>query len=200
MFTAQVIGNLGADAELKNLNGKVYLTFRVANSEKFTKADGTSYEETTWVSCITSQFTSLAQYLKKGQKVFVYGECKASIVWKPKTRENIVGLSINVRSIELCGGSKQDDVPSVLFDQDGVQRNVAKLYWVDITKDAVSQLWDSSAAQYNVNEQGFVYKATENNQQQDGAQQQQQQQQQTHDVATNDGKNNKQIKSKENKK
>lgn len=165
MFTAQVIGNLGADAELKTINGKVYLTFRVAHSEKFTKQDGSQIEETTWISCITSQFTSLHQYLKRGQKVFVSGDCKASIVWKPKTRENVVGLSINVRSIELCGGSKQDDIPPMLYDEDGVQRSVTKLYWVDVTKDKVTNLWDSSSAQYVVNEQGFVLRLTDNSQQ-----------------------------------
>lgn len=165
MFTASVIGNLGADAELKTINGKVYLTFRVAHSEKFTKQDGSQIEETTWISCITSQFTSLAQYLKRGQKVFVSGDCKASIVWKPKTRENVVGLSINVRSIELCGGTKQDDIPPMLYDEDGVQRSVTKLYWVDITKDKVTNLWDSSSAQYVVNEQGFVLRLTEDSQQ-----------------------------------
>lgn len=165
MFTAQVIGNLGADAELKTINGKVYLTFRIAHSEKFTKQDGSQIEETTWISCITSQFTSLHQYLKRGQKVFVSGDCKASIVWKPKTRENVVGLSINVRSIELCGGSKQDDIPPMLYDENGVLRNVTKLYWVDVTKDKVTNLWDSSSAQYNVTEQGFVYRHTDASQQ-----------------------------------
>lgn len=165
MFTAQVIGNLGADAELKTINGKVYLTFRVAHSEKFTKQDGSQIEETTWISCITSQFTSLHQYLKRGQKVFVSGDCKASIVWKPKTRENVVGLSINVRSIELCGGSKQDDIPPMLYDENGVQRNVSKLYWVDVTKDKVTSLWDSSSSQYNVTEQGFVFRNADDSQQ-----------------------------------
>lgn len=165
MFTASIIGNLGADAELKTINGKVYLTFRVAHSEKFTKQDGTQIEETTWISCITSQFTSLHQYLKRGQKVFVSGECKASIVWRPKTRENVVGLSINVRSIELCGGAKQDEIPSMLYDEDGVQRTVTKLYWVDVSKDKITNLWDSSSAQYVVTEQGFVYRPTDESQQ-----------------------------------
>lgn len=165
MFTASIIGNLGADAELKTINGKVYLTFRVAHSEKFTKQDGTQIEETTWISCITSQFTSLHQFLKRGQKVFVSGECKASIVWRPKTRENVVGLSINVRSIELCGGAKQDEIPSILYDEDGVQRAVTKLFWVDVTKDKVTNLWDSSSAQYVVTEQGFVYRPTDTSQQ-----------------------------------
>lgn len=165
MFTASIIGNLGADAELKTINGKVYLTFRVAHSEKYTKQDGTQIEETTWISCITSQFTSLLQFLKRGQKVFVSGECKASIVWRPKTRENVVGLSINVRSIELCGGSKQDEIPSLLYDEDGIQRAVTKLFWVDVTKDKVKNLWDSSSAQYVVTEQGFVYRHTDASQQ-----------------------------------
>ena len=35
-----IIGNLGADAELKVLNGRECVTFRVADTESYTNAQG----------------------------------------------------------------------------------------------------------------------------------------------------------------
>lgn len=156
MLTVNLIGNLGADAEVKNIQGKLYLTFRVAHSEKFTKADGTVVEETQWISCITNQFTNLQPYLKRGQKVFVFGELKAKIVWAQSSKTNVVGLSINVRSIELCNSVNVDLVPSVLYDADGVQRDVHKLYWTKVEDGKDCSLWDSKAKEYIVSDQGFV--------------------------------------------
>ena len=171
MFQISAIGNLGNDAELKNLNGKVYLTFRLAHSEKYTKSDGTTCEETTWISCITSNFTNLAQYLKKGQKVFVSGEGKVNVIWNPKTKQHVSGVNINIRTIELCGGSKQqDEIPSLLYDGGGVQHNVSKLFWTENENGALAELYDQNAVVYNINEHGFISKP-----------QIQQQQQQTQD-------------------
>lgn len=156
MLTVNLIGNLGADAEVKNIQGKVYLTFRVAHSERFTKADGTVVEETQWVSCITNQFVKLQEYLKKGQKVFVSGELKAQVVWAASVKTNVVGLSVNVRSIELCNYVNSDEVPPVLYDKDGIQHNVYKYYHTQLENTDNGYLYDSKAKEYIVSEQGFV--------------------------------------------
>ena len=156
MLTVNLIGNLGADAEVKNIQGKLYLTFRVAHSERFTKADGTVIEETQWVSCISSQFVNLQPYLKRGQKVFVFGELKAKIVWAQSSKTNVVGLSINVRSIELCNSVNVDLVPSVLYDKDGVQHDVHKIFWTQLDNPEAESLYDSKANEYVVSDQGFI--------------------------------------------
>lgn len=163
MLTVNLIGNLGADAEVKSIQGKVYLMFRVAHSEKFVKSDGTSVELTQWVSVISSQFTKLQPYLKKGQKVFVYGELKADVVWSPSSKTNVVGLSVNARSIELCNSVRVDDVPSVLYDKDGVQHNVNKLFWTQLDSNEECSMWDSKAKEYIVNYQGYVVPKNDGN-------------------------------------
>ena len=163
MLTVNLIGNLGADAEVKSIQGKVYLMFRVAHSEKFVKADGTSVELTQWVSVISSQFTKLQPYLKKGQKVFVYGELKADVVWSPSSKTNVVGLSVNARSIELCNSVRVDDVPSMLYDKDGVQHNISKLFWTQLDGNEECSMWDSKAKEYIVNNQGFVVPKSDGN-------------------------------------
>ena len=156
MLTVNLIGNLGADAEVKSIQGKVYLMFRVAHSEKFVKADGTSVELTQWVSVISSQFT-------KGQMVLVYGELKAYVVWSPSSKTNVVGLSVNARSIELCNSVRVDDVPSMLYDKDGVQHNISKLFWTQIDGNEECSMWDSKAKEYLVNNQGFVVPKNDGN-------------------------------------
>ena len=74
MIKLSIIGNLGADAEVKNHNGKEFVSFRVAHTDRFTQ-DGQTKETTTWVSCILNgNGGNLLPYLKKGTKVFCHGD------------------------------------------------------------------------------------------------------------------------------
>ena len=52
MFKCEVIGNLGADAQIKGENGKQFIAFNVAHTDKWTDEAGQQHEETTWVQCI----------------------------------------------------------------------------------------------------------------------------------------------------
>lgn len=69
MIIASIVGNLGADAEVKEINGKHYASLRVASTSR----RGTN-PTTTWVSVLSSYSEKLMPYLKKGQSVFVSGE------------------------------------------------------------------------------------------------------------------------------
>ena len=68
MLNFNVIGNLAADAEVKNFSSGDWVTFRVAHN--FKDADGK--DRTQWVSCmLKGSGGKLLDYLKKGQLVFV---------------------------------------------------------------------------------------------------------------------------------
>ena len=69
MLQFTIIGNLGADAEIKEWDGKKYSTFRIASTKR-TKEK----EETTWVSVSYFYNENFHPLLVKGQKVYVYGE------------------------------------------------------------------------------------------------------------------------------
>lgn len=100
MLELTLIGNLGKDAEQKEINGRPVMTFNVAHSEK--GADG--QERTTWVSCIRNikdGNNSLLQYLKKGTRVYVRGKVYTKIYNDTAT------LNCNVTYIELLGSSQQ---------------------------------------------------------------------------------------------
>ena len=53
MLQIEVIGNIGADAEIKEFGGKKYVSFNVAHSERRKDANGTTVESTTWVPVLS---------------------------------------------------------------------------------------------------------------------------------------------------
>lgn len=161
MLNMMIIGNLGADAEIKTVNGKQYLSFRVAHSEKFTKQDGTEIEETTWVSCITSSFLKVAEYLKKGQKVFVQGEGKVKAVFRPQQRDYIAGININVRTLELCSPKAKEEMPTALFDNEGISHKVDVVPFVEDLVSTGGVLVDSQLQNWTVRNDGIAFRVEE---------------------------------------
>lgn len=102
MLQFTILGNLGADAEKKEYNGRPFVSFRVAHSEK--RQDGT--QATTWVSCVMNgDGGNVLQYLKRGQKVFVQGRGRVKTFSSPKTHQIEAGLDLSVDRVELCGPS-----------------------------------------------------------------------------------------------
>ena len=74
MLKGSLIGNLGRDAELKEIGGNQYAVFNVAHSERRTDRNGQSQETTTWVRCLKrDQNARLCPHLLKGKKVYVDG-------------------------------------------------------------------------------------------------------------------------------
>ena len=60
------VGNLGRDAEIKNINGKDYISFRLALKD--------GREETRWANVLIYKASdTTAQYLTKGKPVAVAG-------------------------------------------------------------------------------------------------------------------------------
>lgn len=109
MLNAEIIGNLGCDAETRVNNGEKFYTFRVASSYKYVnKKTGEIVTETTWVS-IVSRFLSegILQYLKKGTKVFIRGRLEVKPYYGKDGKEHI-GVNITANEVELCGGKSED--------------------------------------------------------------------------------------------
>ena len=113
MIKIEVIGNLGADAQLQVVNGNKFVSFRVANTDSWTdKVTGEIKKSTQWISCsLNGDGGSLLQYLKKGTKVFVRGNANMVTYSSPKTHMIEVGVNLFVREIELCGGAKDENHP-----------------------------------------------------------------------------------------
>lgn len=103
MLQAMIIGNLGANAAIKESNGRKFVSMNVAHTDRIT-SNGQTVESTQWVSVSLNHYSEkLLPYLVKGAKVFVLGKLFTRI-WRDKEGNSNVGINILADTIELCGG------------------------------------------------------------------------------------------------
>ena len=104
MIKLQVIGNLGKDCVVKEVNGKNVINFSVAHTERFKDSTGAQRERTTWVECaFWTDRTAIAPYLLKGQLVYAEGSPEAD-GYLNKENQRSATLRMRVRDIQLLGG------------------------------------------------------------------------------------------------
>ena len=104
MIKLQIIGFLGKDAVLNNVNGKSVINFTVAHTEKYKDSTGTPKEKTTWVDCAYwTDRTAIAPYLKKGSSVFTEGIPDIRS-YTTQDGKNGASLTLRVNNIQLIGG------------------------------------------------------------------------------------------------
>lgn len=104
MIKLQVIGHLGKDALVNNVNGKNVINFTVAHSEKYKDKQGNAMDKTTWVDCAYwTDRTAVAPYLKKGTQVFVEGQ--PDVRTFESNGETKSSLTLRVASVQLLGSS-----------------------------------------------------------------------------------------------
>lgn len=106
MLVVEVIGNLGADAVIREFSGQKFIAFSVAHTESYTNAQGQKQERTTWVSCLKYGESAVLNYLKKGTRVFIRGELSAKIYEAGGNPQ--VGINCKVRELQLLGGTKAE--------------------------------------------------------------------------------------------
>lgn len=110
MLKIEVIGNLGAQAETKSQNGEVFVTMRVAATNKFVnKQTGEIKKDTTWVSCIwRGDHSRVMPFLTSGTKVFVRGDAVLKMYIGHDGQKH-AGLNVRVQDLELCGSKHEVD-------------------------------------------------------------------------------------------
>lgn len=162
MFKVEFIGNLGADAEVKNVNGSKFLSFRVAHVDKWTGEDGQTHEQTEWADCTYNNVESkVIPFLKTGVKVFVRGNGSLRVYSSAKERKMKAGIKISVMEIELCGGVSELVPRQLVEPATGALIDVTKYYWCNAeTKGMkvadVRELIDVRGNRYLMNGKGFV--------------------------------------------
>lgn len=162
MLKVELIGNLGADAQVKESNGSKFVTMRIAHTDKWTDADGKARESTTWVDVTFNNVASkVLPFLKAGVKIFVRGNASLRVYSSAKDRCMKAGLTVSAHEIELCGGST-DEVPRELADpNDGRLYKVAKYYQCDFDTSKMKKedqviLVDRQTNRYIVVKGGWV--------------------------------------------
>jgi len=103
MLQITIIGNIGKDAEIKEIGGKNYVKFSVAHSEGKDKP-------TTWVTALVfaNNPEKLSGLFRKGAVVFVQGRLTTSVY------EGKVQLSVWADQFKICKYAEKavDDLPS----------------------------------------------------------------------------------------
>lgn len=109
MLKTQVIGHIGNDAVVKEVNGKSVINFSVAHSEKYKNSEGVQMERTTWVSCAYwNERAAVAPYLKKGVLVFCEGQPDVD-VYTNKQGQPTGTIRLRVSQLQLLGGGTRDN-------------------------------------------------------------------------------------------
>lgn len=155
MLQATIIGNLGANAEIKSTDGREFVTFRIAHNDSFNRADGTKSEQSIWVDCTISCANgrpAVLPYLTRGTAVCVIGNVSLRVYSSEKDRCMKAGLTIHVQKLELIGGTG-DTIPRRLYTKDGVMVDVNKYYHCQTNE---SELLDQRGNRFSVLEGGWV--------------------------------------------
>lgn len=107
MIKLQLIGHLGQDATVNEVNGRKVINFSVAHSEKYKNKEGVEVNKSVWVSCAYwTDKTSVVNYLKKGTQVYAEGAPEAKTYRNQTTNEVMPQLSLRVTSIQLLSSNK----------------------------------------------------------------------------------------------
>lgn len=158
MLKLQIVGNLGSDAEIYSENGHKFVKLSIAHTERRRNPDGSDRESTTWVSAtINGDGGNLFQYLKKGTKVYAYGDVGLRVYHSEKERRMMPGMNLFIRDIELVG-AQVDEVPRDLYDNEGVAYRVNKYYHCQGAPTGVLQ--SKSGALFGVSAEGWVSPVT----------------------------------------
>ena len=103
MIKLQVIGNLGKDCTVNNVNGKSVINFSVAHTEKCKDVQGNQKDKTIWVECAYwTDRTAISPYLKKGTQVYAEGTPDLRTYTTADGKQG-ASLSLRVFSVQLLG-------------------------------------------------------------------------------------------------
>jgi single-strand DNA-binding protein len=110
MNKAQVIGNLGADPEVRYTpKGTPVATFSVATTERWKGQDGQQQEHTEWHRIVVWRRLAeiCGEYLKKGSKVYIEGKMQTR-KWQDQQGNDRYTTEIIGTSMEMLNGQRNN--------------------------------------------------------------------------------------------
>lgn len=103
-----LIGNLGADPELKySQGGAAILRLRLATTERFANKNGERQERTEWhtVSMFGARAEGLAKHLSKGQTIYIEGRLQTRS-WEDKDGNKRYSTEVVANDLLFLGGGR----------------------------------------------------------------------------------------------
>lgn len=102
--TITIIGNLGADPEMRQTSGGPVCNLRVATTEKWKGRDGNMQERTEWHSVTVwgNQAEACGRYLAKGRQIYVQGRLQSREYEKDGVTRKVWDIVAN--RVQFLGG------------------------------------------------------------------------------------------------
>lgn len=122
-----LIGNLGADPEIRNLpSGSSVANFNIATSESYTNKNGERVTQTEWhrIECWEGLAKVAEQYLKKGNSVYIEGKIRTE-EWQDKEGNTRYTTRIRAQNMTMLG-SRNDGNEGGQADYGNSQNNNAQ--------------------------------------------------------------------------
>ena len=103
MLKLQIIGHLGQNAKINEVNGTKVINFSIADTQRFKGDDGQEKERTTWVNCqLWGDKIKMAEHLTKGRLVYVEGYPSIR-TYQNQDNKTMAALNMRVTSIQFLG-------------------------------------------------------------------------------------------------
>jgi single-strand DNA-binding protein len=133
----QVLGHIGKDAEINNVNGKSVVNFNLCHTERYKDSNGVENNKSIWISCsYWSDKVNVAQYIKKGGMLFVEGQPFTDTY--TKDGKTLSQLKLRVTNIHLIGsGNGGNTQPQQPAQQNNATTENAATTPIDDTNDGL---------------------------------------------------------------
>lgn len=110
MEKTAIIGHIGKDSSVNEVNGRKAINFTVGVNRSFKKQDGTKQTVTNWYSCTrwlnANESAEVSKYLLKGTQVYVDGSLQPAL-YKNKDNATVIDLKLVVRDVRLLSSKKE---------------------------------------------------------------------------------------------
>ncbi|MCS6820469.1 MAG: single-stranded DNA-binding protein [Microscillaceae bacterium] len=105
-----LIGNVGADPEVRIFENKKVANFSLAVNEKYTKANGEQVEKTDWfrVSFWGNIADVVEKYVRKGTQVYVEGKLSTR-EYMDRNNEKRFALEVTGQTLTLLGSKENSN-------------------------------------------------------------------------------------------
>ena len=108
---AMIIGNLGADPEMRyTANGSAVTNFNVATNREYTTGEGERREETEWFRVVTwNRLAEIcSQYLSKGRQVYVEGRLQTRS-WEAQDGTTRYTTELIAQEVKFLGSQRDGE-------------------------------------------------------------------------------------------
>lgn len=134
MLKVEIIGNLGANAEVREKDGNRFGVCRVAHTDSWVGNDGCKHESTQWVDIILQADAKVLPYLLKGTQIFVRGSMSIRVYSSEKDRCMKAGITIRAQEIQLLSSQKRDETSTQVInpqqtEEHGTEQKADDLPW-----------------------------------------------------------------------